>query len=143
MVQESYQGCHFLPTKVGAVCMRVYGKTLDAQTRCVHYHSELDIVAIKFKCCGKFYPCYKCHKECETHPIARWSKAEFGEEAILCGACGNTLSIAAYVGAEACPHCGSLFNPGCALHYGIYFDVDATDADGSIGVGGGTACTRA
>lgn len=101
----------------------VYGKTVDSHTRCVHYHNTADIVAIKFKCCGKFYPCYKCHAECETHPITRWPKKTFGEQAILCGMCGNTLSIFHYMAAERCPHCASAFNAGCRKHYGIYFDV--------------------
>ena len=48
--------------------MQVHGKTTDDATRCVHYHSQQDIVAIKFKCCGRFYPCFQCHAECETHP---------------------------------------------------------------------------
>ena len=34
---------------------KIYGLTVDNQTRCQHYHSVLDIIAIKFKCCDKFY----------------------------------------------------------------------------------------
>ena len=29
----------------------------------------LDVIAIKFKCCNKYYPCYKCHEEHESHAI--------------------------------------------------------------------------
>ena len=35
----------------------VLGATVDDQTRCVHYAGPLDIVAIRFHCCGEFYPC--------------------------------------------------------------------------------------
>ena len=103
--------------------MTVFGKLVDDQTRCRHYHSPVDIIAIKFKCCGKFYPCYKCHAECENHPIVRWEEEEFDSQAVLCGVCKNTLSIRAYMGAEKCPHCGSAFNAGCKKHYGIYFAI--------------------
>ena len=88
----------------------VFGKLVDDQTRCTHYHSPVDIVAIRFKCCGKFYPCYRCHDECESHPIVRWEKDEFDTQAVLCGVCKRTLSVRDYMGAECCPHCGSAFN---------------------------------
>lgn len=42
---------------------KIYGATIDNETRCTHYHTPLDIIAIKFKCCDKYYPCYKCHNE--------------------------------------------------------------------------------
>ena len=29
----------------------VYGSIVDHETRCIHYHTQLDIIAIKFKCC--------------------------------------------------------------------------------------------
>ena len=37
----------------------VCGVAIDAQTRCAHYHSELDRIAIKFKCCQAYYACYQ------------------------------------------------------------------------------------
>ena len=37
----------------------------------------LDVIAIKFKCCDKYYPCYKCHDEHESHSIQRWTEKEF------------------------------------------------------------------
>lgn len=103
--------------------IHVYGHIVDAHTRCVHYHSPLDIVALKCRTCGKFYPCYKCHNECEDHEFGRWHKDEFGEQAVLCGNCGKTLSINEYMAAEKCPHCNSSFNSGCASHYSIYFET--------------------
>lgn len=102
---------------------KVYGPTVDEETRCVHYHTVLDIVAIKFKCCGRFYPCYKCHQECEQHPIQRWEKNEFSEEAILCGHCKRTLTISQYMNATDCPYCNAHFNKRCKNHYHIYFNV--------------------
>ena len=43
----------------------VFGVGVDrrSESRCDHWHSELDIVAIKFLCCGKFYACRSCHDE--------------------------------------------------------------------------------
>ena len=51
----------------------VFGVGVDqrSESRCDHWHSELDIVAIKFLCCGKFYACRSCHDEVRvthTHP---------------------------------------------------------------------------
>ncbi len=66
---------------------KIYGATIDNETRCTHYHTPLDIIAIKFKCCDKYYPCYKCHNEDVSHAIKRWSADEFDTKAILCGVC--------------------------------------------------------
>lgn len=41
----------------------VYGQSIDKQTRCIHWHSALDVIAIKFKCCDKYYPCFSCHEK--------------------------------------------------------------------------------
>lgn len=38
--------------------MTVKGVALDANTRCRHYGTDKDIIAIKFKCCETFYACY-------------------------------------------------------------------------------------
>ena len=40
----------------------------------------LDVIAIKFKCCNKYYPCYKCHEEHESHAIKRWTEKEFDKK---------------------------------------------------------------
>lgn len=45
----------------------VKGRTTDDQTRCIHYHSAVDIIAIKFKCCNTYYPCFYCHEEEAGH----------------------------------------------------------------------------
>ena len=102
---------------------KIYGAIVDDETRCIHYHTPVDIIAIKFKCCNRFYPCYKCHEEAESHPIVRWGQEEFGEKAIYCGRCKSTLSIREYMNAPVCPRCGAKLNSRCKNHYHIYFDV--------------------
>jgi len=103
----------------------VQGVDVDPQTRCAHWHSPLDIIAIKFRCCGEWYACYECHRELADHPSAVWPQAEFGEKAILCGACRTFLDIATYLSCGfRCPDCGSDLNPGCALHRHLYFADD-------------------
>jgi uncharacterized CHY-type Zn-finger protein len=105
--------------------VRVYGSTVDDQTRCSHYLSSLDIVAIKFRCCEKWFPCRTCHDEAESHSADVWPREEFNTPAVLCGCCGRLLSISEYFGCgNECPACGSGFNPGCEKHYHLYFDVD-------------------
>ena len=102
--------------------MVVKGKTIDDQTRCVHYHSPLDIIAIKFKCCNEYYPCYFCHAEEAGHDAVRWSIEEFREKAILCGNCKNELTIEEYFNSNyQCPHCKAQFNPKCSNHNHLYF----------------------
>jgi uncharacterized CHY-type Zn-finger protein len=100
----------------------VMGVGLDAESRCAHYGSPLDIVAIQMRCCGAYYACKACHDALAGHPIAVWPRAEWSKKAILCGACGNRLSIAAYVGgADRCPACRAPFNPLCRRHHHLYF----------------------
>lgn len=102
----------------------VYGKNVDAQTRCEHYNSVLDIIAIKFKCCEQWFPCFKCHSEITSHQPQVWQISQYNTQAILCGGCGHQLSITEYLESESiCPKCNSLFNPKCALHYDLYFEA--------------------
>ena len=101
----------------------VYGLDLDFQTRCRHYHSALDIIAIKFKCCGRWFPCFECHAEVAEHDAEIWKSEEFHEKAILCGGCGHQLRIDEYMNCDSvCPSCHAKFNPGCADHYHLYFE---------------------
>ena len=103
--------------------IKVYGQTIDSQTRCTHYHTQLDIIAIKFKCCKKYYPCYKCHQEAEIHTPQVWSATEQDQKAILCGVCRYELTIEEYLNSgNKCISCQSDFNPGCSLHYHLYFE---------------------
>ncbi|MFK3669528.1 CHY zinc finger protein [Leifsonia aquatica] len=98
------------------------GPTVDDETRCIHYRTELDVIAIRFACCGEYYPCHLCHAEAADHPAHAWPEGSGAERAVLCGVCGDELTIAAYLGVEGCPACGAAFNPGCKLHRHLYFD---------------------
>jgi len=110
--------------------VHIFGKPIDKQTRCIHWHSSLDIIAIKFKCCDKYFPCYSCHEETAGHEAIVWPKNEFDTKAILCGECGHELSIKDYMGCNnTCPKCASLFNPGCSKHYHLYFEVGKKSED--------------
>ncbi len=101
----------------------VKGNTIDEQTRCVHYHSVLDIIAIKFKCCNTYYPCYFCHEQAAGHKTEQWLETEFETAAILCGNCKSELTINQYkVCNDQCPMCKSAFNPKCANHNHLYFE---------------------
>jgi len=101
----------------------VHGRVLDAATRCVHYHGPADVVALRFPCCDRFYPCHRCHDEEADHPPARWPRGARDAPAVLCGVCGTVLTIAAYLAAESrCPACGAAFNPGCRAHWPLYFE---------------------
>jgi len=83
-----------------------------------------DIVAIKMKCCGTYYACKDCHATLAGHEIEVWPESEWGNEAILCGACGKELTILQYMqGDSRCANCGAQFNPRCSNHYHFYFQV--------------------
>jgi hypothetical protein len=34
----------------------VHGRGLDSATRCIHYRTSVDIIAVKFRCCGYTIP---------------------------------------------------------------------------------------
>jgi uncharacterized CHY-type Zn-finger protein len=100
----------------------VFGQNVDHQTRCVHWHSVLDVIAIRFKCCDRYYPCHQCHEEAAGHPAIVWTANEYDEKAILCGICGHALTIIEYKACEnRCPQCTAAFNPGCERHSHLYF----------------------
>lgn len=101
----------------------VRGLDLDPETRCAHWHSPLDIIAIKMRCCGVYYACRDCHDALADHPAQVWPRSAWAEAAVLCGACGTELSINAYLACDnRCPACGAAFNPGCKLHHHLYFE---------------------
>lgn len=103
--------------------VQIHGKTVNEQTGCVHYHSSLDIIAIKFKCCNEYYPCYYCHEEVAGHKAITWNKNEFETPAILCGKCKSELTITAYKNCNyECPYCHVAFNPKCSNHNHLYFE---------------------
>jgi uncharacterized CHY-type Zn-finger protein len=100
----------------------VRGVDLDAQTRCAHYRTPLDIIAIRMKCCGVYYACKDCHEALASHPIELWPQAEWTQPAVLCGACAYEMTISEYMASgNKCPHCRAPFNPGCRNHYQFYF----------------------
>ncbi|MBC7898558.1 MAG: hypothetical protein H7070_00770 [Saprospiraceae bacterium] len=102
----------------------VHGLGIDPETRCDHWHGESDIIAIKLKCCGLWFPCFECHGAVADHVSKVWSKVESDALAILCGGCGYQLAISEYFDCgSACPACHRAFNPGCANHYHLYFEV--------------------
>ncbi|HEY5881721.1 MAG TPA: CHY zinc finger protein [Nakamurella sp.] len=101
----------------------VLGRTVDDQTRCAHYSGPTDVIAIKFKCCGSYYPCFECHRECAGHPARQWPADEWAERAILCGVCRTEHPIRTYLNVLSCPACHADFNERCRLHRHLYFAV--------------------
>ena len=102
----------------------VHGVRVESQTRCVHYHGPTDVIAMRFKCCGEWFPCIECHRELAGHDAEVWPLAERDREAVLCGVCDRRLTITEYLGCDAtCPGCGAAFNPGCANHWHFYFEM--------------------
>lgn len=101
----------------------VKGKIVDEQTRCTHYHSQLDVIAVKFKCCDNYYSCYYCHEEEAEHKAEVWNKDEFETPAILCGVCKQEMTINQYKYCNyQCPFCNTSFNPKCSNHDHLYFE---------------------
>lgn len=107
------------PLALGDILVR--GAVVDAQTRCAHYASALDVVALRLHCCGEWYPCVHCHDEAATHSRTVWPRGSDDVEAAVCGVCARIMRIAEYRAADACPSCAAPFNPGCALHHPLYF----------------------
>ncbi|GMM35233.1 Hot13 protein [Saccharomycopsis crataegensis] len=101
----------------------VCGLLVDRQTRCVHYHSPLDIVALKFKCCKTFYPCHQCHPL--SHMVRRYNNKDLEHETVvLCGQCHRGLKFNEYANGEyRCKYCDCDFNPKCEGHHKLYFDL--------------------
>lgn len=106
-------------SQLGSLLVR--GPLFGEQTRCVHYHGERDVIAIRFRCCDRHSPCIRCHETLADHPVGRWAASERDAPAVLCGVCTQELTIAEYLPASACPRCGAGFNPGCRLHHHLYF----------------------
>lgn len=101
----------------------IHGVDVDPKTRCRHYASDRDVVAIRFACCSRYYPCFECHEAVADHEAARWGPGDGGHEAVLCGVCGHQLPISSYLdGDDQCPSCDAAFNPGCRAHYHRYFE---------------------
>lgn len=103
----------------------VHGVDVTPLTQCTHWHSDRDIIAIRHKCCGEYYACISCHEALAGHAAEVWPKNEQqGKKAVLCGRCHRELTVVEYLACEnVCPGCKAAFNPGCAFHYELYFEV--------------------
>ncbi|MFC7215263.1 CHY zinc finger protein [Saliphagus sp. GCM10025334] len=109
----------------------VRGVDLDAETRCAHYRSDRDVVALRFGCCGDFFACYQCHEAVTDHEAVPWPRDRFDEPAVYCGACGSTMTAPEYLDCEhTCSRCGALFNPGCRRHVHLYFEGVGSHVEG-------------
>ena len=112
------------PETDGRFSVPLRGVDVDAATRCVHYNSDRDVVAIRFPCCDSYYPCFHCHVTVTDHESERIPADAFDEPAVLCGRCRTTLTATAYFDCDdRCPHCDAAFNPGCRVHRDRYFAV--------------------
>lgn len=100
----------------------IFGFQIDGKTRCIHHCTQVDVVAIKMKCCNKFYACIKCHDEMEEHQAETWSKSEFDDKVVLCGNCRCEMTVNAYLFLKCCPDCDHEFNDKCKNHFHYYFD---------------------
>jgi uncharacterized CHY-type Zn-finger protein len=121
---DSFHLVRFLMAQMTPTVRHVRGVNLDPQSRCEHYRGPYDIVAIKMKCCGVYYACKDCHAALADHETSVWPESQWDHEAILCGACGATLTILQYMqSGSRCATCGAQFNPGCRSHYHLYFQV--------------------
>ncbi len=101
----------------------VHGVDLDPNTRCAHYHSAVDVIAIKMRCCESYYACIDCHTALAGHPAKVWPHREWHCNAVLCGVCGSEMTVLEYMDADnRCPSCAEAFNPGCRNHYHLYFE---------------------
>ncbi|MEP6755733.1 MAG: CHY zinc finger protein [Chthonomonadales bacterium] len=117
-------GPHWQVSSVTVGNHEVFGVRLDAQTRCEHYHSELDVIAIRHYCCKEYYACIKCHEELARHANQVWPALSKDEKVVLCGVCGVEMTMSDYIVCNSnCPSCGALFNPGCRNHWPVYFEV--------------------
>lgn len=106
----------------------VHGLAVTPLTQCAHWHSARDVIAIKHKCCGTYYACISCHAALANHAPAVWPLREQRgpARAVLCGRCGREWTVEEYLGCgNVCPGeaCGAAFNPGCAGHYELYFEM--------------------
>lgn len=103
----------------------VRGVAVDPETRCAHFDTAVDVIALRFGCCGAYYPCFECHAAVTDHEPAVWPSDRFDEPAVLCGVCHETITARQYLDdGSHCPHCGAGFNPGCRAHRDRYFASD-------------------
>ncbi|AEK36145.1 hypothetical protein CVAR_0792 [Corynebacterium variabile DSM 44702] len=102
--------------------------------------------------------CHDVAEDHSVTPWPTATADERSVDAVLCRVCGSWLTVGEYLGLYAefhpslfaelpgdsnppdfagvveprrrrCPHCAASFNPGCALHAHIYFQVRADRVD--------------
>ncbi|WP_080506069.1 CHY zinc finger protein [Halorubrum sp. BV1] len=113
-----------IPDTDGRFVVPLRGVAVDSETRCAHWDSPVDVVALRFGCCEAYYPCDACHDAVTNHEAEPWPRNRFDESAALCGRCRATLPARVFLDADdACPCCGVAFNPGCRAHVDRYFEV--------------------
>ncbi|MGT2933763.1 CHY zinc finger protein [Streptococcus catagoni] len=101
--------------------MDILGIALDNESRCLHYHGDSDIVALKCRQCQAYFACYHCHDALRSHHfLANQAQEKYP---VLCGACKHFLTKESYEKGY-CPFCLRLFNPNCSLHKDIYFSKE-------------------
>ena len=101
--------------------VQAQGVLVDDESRCVHYHTDKDIVALQCYECQKYYACYQCHNALETHTFTPYPLSLKEDRPILCGSCKKILTYEEYSKKSSCPYCKAAFNPACQNHYSIYF----------------------
>jgi uncharacterized CHY-type Zn-finger protein len=109
--------------QIPGIQIAVRGVDLDPNTRCAHYRSTADVIAIKMRCCQTYFSCFDCHKTLADHPPEVWPRAEWSSKAVLCGVCATEMTVVEYMDSgNRCPKCTAAFNPGCRNHYHLYFE---------------------
>lgn len=85
--------------------MKIRG-AIDAEGRCKHWHSPLDVVANKCATCGEYFACALCHAELTDHEFGpmlvdapacalRFLRPRDGLPAVFC--CRGMPGVWAYV----------------------------------------------
>lgn len=98
---------------------KIWGRLLDNEGRCIHWHSKLDVIANRCALCGKYYACYKCHDLAEDHAFVPYP-INSSSKIVMCGVCGYQFTYKHYQEIKVCDRCKSPFNPRCSLHQSIY-----------------------
>ncbi|MDO5511731.1 CHY zinc finger protein [Corynebacterium sp.] len=101
--------------------MQIRGVDVDEQGRCAHYRSARDVVGNRCATCGDYWACHACHAVLADHPFGRMRRD--AAASVVCGNCSHAMDYPAYAVAAHCPACGHPFNPGCAAHASLYFEI--------------------
>jgi uncharacterized CHY-type Zn-finger protein len=66
-----------------AQAINALGIDVDYQNCCENYTSHLDVVAFRYKCCGRHYACARCYEVLAGHEIVLWDKTDY-ETLVFC-----------------------------------------------------------